>query len=129
MLTGQALIRGGPRRGHAFNLAHFATPLEISKVRERLRESEPLLVGRAEDREERPAHRIGVALRIADRIECRAKPIVVMREDLIDAAREIVERIAVRGKHTANRQGPHGAQRTEKIAERVIARVRIEAHI
>ena len=52
---------------------------------------------RTKDWEERPAHRVGIAFRVADGIERRAKPVLVMREDLIDAADEIVERIAVRG--------------------------------
>ena len=73
-------------------------------MRERLRESEPLLMRRTKHREERAAHRVGVALGIAERIECRAKPVLVVREDLIDAAGKIVERIAVRGKDARDRQ-------------------------
>ena len=94
-------------------------------MRKRLREREPLLVRRTQDGKEGAAHRVGVALCVADRIESRAKPVLVMREDLVDAARKIVEGISVRREHPSDGQRANGAERIEKIAEWIVPRVRI----
>ena len=69
-------------------------------MRERLRERESFLVRGPENRKEHPRDRVGVALGGADRGERRIESCGVMREQLIDAAGEVVERIAVRGQHT-----------------------------
>src|SRR4029077_19693944 len=72
---------GAPPGGRALDLVDLPASLEITKMRERLRERETLLVRRSKDREERAAHGVRVAVRVADRIEGRAKPVLVMSED------------------------------------------------
>jgi hypothetical protein len=84
---------------------------------------------RAQDWEERAAHRVSVALPVTDRTERSAEPLVVMREDLIDASRKIVERIAVCRKHARDWQGSYCAQRVEKVAEGIVARIRVEPDV
>ena len=110
-----------PARRRRAALAYFPASLEITKVRQRLRESEPFLVRRAEDRKERAADCVGIAFAVADRIDRRAQSVLMVREDLIDAARKIVERISVCGKYARDRKRAHRSQRIEEITERVVA--------
>src|SRR5439155_5162562 len=66
---------------------------------------------------------------MADGIERCAKPVLVMREDLIDSSGEIVERISVRREHARDGQRAYGAERIEKIAQWIVPRVRIQPDI
>src|ERR1700730_17686119 len=120
---------GAPPGGRAFHFVHLPASLEISKMRESLGERETLLVRRPKDGEERADYRYLVAFRVTDRVERRSEPVVVVREDLIDAARKVIERVAVRRKHARHRQRTDRSQRVEKIAQRVVARIRIQPDV
>src|SRR2546425_13314701 len=98
-------------------------------MREGLGERETLFVRRAKDWKERAADGVRVAFPIADRVERRAEAVLVVREDLIDAAGKIVERIAMRGKHPSDRHGAHRSQRIEKVTERVVSRIWVEPDV
>src|SRR5438445_53351 len=124
-----SILENSPASGKAFDFADLPSSLEIAKMRERLRERKPLLVWRAKHGKERAADGVRVTFPGADRVERCAKPVLVVGEDLIDTTRKIVERIAVRRKHARHRQRADRSQRTEKIAERVVARVGVEPNV
>src|SRR5438552_11148825 len=78
-----SILGNSPASGKAFDFADLPSSLEITKVRERLREREPLLVRRTKDRKEGAAHRVRVTFPGADRVERGAEPVLVVGEDLI----------------------------------------------
>ena len=95
----------------------------------RLGERESLLVRRSQDGEQLPADRVRIALAVADRVERRGETAVVVGEDLIDAARQVVEGLAVRGKHARHRERAYRPQRVQEVAERVVAGERVQPDI
>ena len=90
-------------------------------MRERLRESEALLMCRTQDREQDPRDRIRVALRGTDSGDRRLESRLVMRDQLIHPASEVVERVAVRRQDALDRQIAQSGKRAHEVTERIVA--------
>jgi len=93
----------------------------MAQVRERLRKCEALLMCGAENGEQDPRDRVPVALRDTDSRDRRLESRLVMRDELVHAAGEIVEGIPMRGQDALHGQITQLGKRDHEVTERIVA--------
>src|SRR5687767_4697585 len=101
----------------------------MTQVSECLRECESFLVRGAKNKKQHPRDRVGVALGRADRGQRRIESCGVMREQLVEAAGEVIEWIAMCREHTLHWKIAKARERAKEIAQRVVTRRRIESDV
>src|SRR5260221_11204777 len=112
-------LNGAPADRLPIHATRSTPQLEVHEMRERLRECEPLLVWRVEDREQDPADLVGGPPTAAHGIERLIEALRMMREDLVDPARTVVEWLAVRRQDALHAERLHALERAQEIAERI----------
>lgn len=90
-------------------------------MRERFRKREALLMRGAQNREQDPRDCVRVALSCTDSRERRLESRLVMRDQLVHAAGEIIEGFAVRRQDALHGQVTHSGKRADEVAKRIIA--------
>src|SRR5688572_20635491 len=98
-------------------------------MRERLRQSEALLVGAPQDREEDAAHRVGIGLSRPQRLERRDESVLVMLEQLLHPASQVVEGLPVGRQYASDGKLGKGAEGIEEVAQRIRPRPRVQADV